>query len=338
MILTCPECATRYFVDDDRVGTSGRTVRCAACGSNWRATPEQPPLDLKAGTEPAPVVRTAELPSFAAPDAGVSDIASSMSSSPDVHKTFRAKVEQKRKVREAAAAGVVWGLMCAAFALLLGAAYLFRVDVVKLYPKAAGAYAWVGAPVNPTGLSFEKIAATPAPDGLAAVTVSGQVRNVIGRAASAPPIRVALIDKSGARIASQILRLPTVRLAPGKVQAFSVSLPDPKGSAVDVDVAFALDLAQPAQSRPRTVAVHPAPVHTPTLAATPSVAPAITTAKPASAAAVSTAVKAPVSKPAANKATPAPTRLRPPLGVATQRAEDAKPLPANDPYALTPQG
>ena len=338
MILTCPECATRYFVDDDRVGTAGRVVRCAACGANWRATADEP-MDLTAGTEPAPVLRSAEPPSFtvAEPSAPTE---TAPSSAPVVHKTFRAKVEQKRKVREAAAAGVVWGLMCVGFALMLGGAYLFRVDIVKLYPKAAGAYAWVGAPVNPTGLAFEKIAATPAPDGLAAVTVSGQVRNVIGRAATAPPIRVALIDKSGARIASQVLRLPVQPLAPGKTQAFSVSLPDPKAAAADDDVAFALDLAPtPVKAKPRaTVARAAPPSHAAPLMTTQAapMAPSAP-AKPGPAVVVPALVKSspkPGPKPSTAPAS-APVGLRPPLGVATH-AVDATPLPANDPYALHP--
>ncbi len=157
MILTCPECATRYFVDDDRLGATGRTVRCAACGSSWRAQGEEP-LELVSSEEEGAVARVAgEVASFKSKDAPqLSDL-----SAPELPKSFRAKAEQKRKVRDAAAAGVVWGMMCAGFALILGGAYLFRVDVVKLYPKAAGAYAMAGVPVNPTGLVFEKIAASP---------------------------------------------------------------------------------------------------------------------------------------------------------------------------------
>ena len=342
MILTCPECATRYFVDDDRVGSAGRVVRCAACGANWRAKAEAP-LDLTAGTEPAPFLRPADAHAFAASEPRLAPETAPPSSAPVVHKTFRAKVEQKRRVREAAAAGVVWGLMCAGFALLLGCAYLFRVDIVKLYPKAAGAYAWVGAPVNPTGLAFEKIAATPAPDGLAAVTVSGQVRNVIGRPASAPPIRVALVDKSGAKIASQVLRLPAQALAPGKTEAFSVSLPDPKGAAADVDVAFALDLAPPPSAKARVAVAHAAapppaapliaPLVTPTATSTPAKA---APGKPAPVVATPAVVKS-APKPAPKPSTTAaPVSLRPPLGVATQRAVEATPLPASDPYALHP--
>src|SRR6185312_3623916 len=40
MILTCPECATSYFVDDSRISPAGRTVKCSNCGARWTATPE----------------------------------------------------------------------------------------------------------------------------------------------------------------------------------------------------------------------------------------------------------------------------------------------------------
>src|SRR4051812_17830148 len=46
MILTCPECATSYFVDDSRIGPAGRTVKCSHCGARWTARPE--------GAEPPP--------------------------------------------------------------------------------------------------------------------------------------------------------------------------------------------------------------------------------------------------------------------------------------------
>src|ERR1700761_103974 len=40
MILTCPECATSYFVDDSKVAPGGRTVKCSNCGARWTAVPE----------------------------------------------------------------------------------------------------------------------------------------------------------------------------------------------------------------------------------------------------------------------------------------------------------
>lgn len=35
MIISCPACATRYDVDDDRFQPDGRSVRCAECAESW---------------------------------------------------------------------------------------------------------------------------------------------------------------------------------------------------------------------------------------------------------------------------------------------------------------
>lgn len=45
MILTCPNCATRYFVDDDEVQSEGRKVRCEACRTAWIAGTDSPAPD-----------------------------------------------------------------------------------------------------------------------------------------------------------------------------------------------------------------------------------------------------------------------------------------------------
>ena len=56
MILTCPECATRYFVEDSRLSGEGRTVRWAACKSSWHAKATEP-LELTNDETAGTVVR-----------------------------------------------------------------------------------------------------------------------------------------------------------------------------------------------------------------------------------------------------------------------------------------
>jgi predicted Zn finger-like uncharacterized protein len=69
MILSCPECRTRYVVPDSAVGVSGRQVRCAACRHSWFQEP--PLLDLVARVEAeaaVPVPVAVPIPPKPAPD------------------------------------------------------------------------------------------------------------------------------------------------------------------------------------------------------------------------------------------------------------------------------
>ena len=65
MILTCPRCATRYFVDPAQIGRGGRTVRCADCQQSWIARPAAERATAEAA-DLAPTNRKAASPLFAA--------------------------------------------------------------------------------------------------------------------------------------------------------------------------------------------------------------------------------------------------------------------------------
>jgi predicted Zn finger-like uncharacterized protein len=226
MILTCPQCASRYQVADGSVPPQGRTVRCAGCGAAWRAMAEghDAPLELVPPPPPSPEAEPAKVAAAAA-----------------LPKSYRAKTQARKRTREAAVAGAVWGVLGAAVVALVVGAGLFRVEVVRLWPRTAGAYAKVGMPVNPIGLSPENVVAAPGlKDGHAAVIVTGVVRNVQNHAHDPQPLRVSLLSKAGKPLVAQTVALAPGRLQPGQTRPFTVAFLDPPTAAHDVEVEFAL--------------------------------------------------------------------------------------------------
>ncbi len=232
MILTCPECATRYFVREGSIPDGGRKVRCAGCAHMWHATSD----DL-----------SSDVSSIADDDiyASETDAASAFNDpipEPPLPTQIRAKAHAQRQTREAVAAGVVWAVMCAGFALVLVGAVLFRVQVVRVFPATAGAYAAVKLPVNPTGLSLENVVGGPGlTNGRATLVISGVERNVETETRSAAPVRVGLFDKAGKRIREQIAPVDGPPLAPGETRNFNINVFDPPINIAEFQVEFVVE-------------------------------------------------------------------------------------------------
>lgn len=302
MILTCPACATSYFVPDTALTSRGRTVRCQSCAHSWHATPDEP-FELKAEAVPAapeaaPVENRTSAPTGAVPESLAETPA------PELPKAYRARAETARRTRRAAMHGAAWAGVASIFLGLLAGAWLFRVEVVDILPRTAVAYAAVGMPVNVTGLEFEAIGARALPETPDKVMVSGALRNVRDREIVAPAVRVALLDQHGAEIAHAVVRTDGAPVLPGQVSGFAAILADPGGKATGVGVDFVLE------------APPPVPVDRPTSTARPAPAPASADAPPAAAPQPLVATEPPALRPARALTAQTPDELTPVAAVA----------------------
>jgi predicted Zn finger-like uncharacterized protein len=222
MILTCPECATRYSVPDQSVGPEGRTVRCASCGLTWR-TERDPALALRAPPAPleelSPVLRGDELP-----------------------RAFRERIAAQQRGRKVAASGALWAAVGVGAAAVLLLAVATRDDIARAWPKSASAFAAVGLPVNTVGLEIDNQVAQMGfnAEGEPVALVTGRLRNVRKRGVVAPPLRVDLLDAKEGVVATRIVRPLNAEIPAGEARTFTLSLENPPESTHNVDIGFHL--------------------------------------------------------------------------------------------------
>ena len=264
-------------------------------------------------------------------------------------KVYRDRVQGARQLRKAAVAGIVWAAMAATLAAIIGAAVIFRVDMVRLWPRTAAAYAAVGLTVNPIGLVIEQVHAEPAlRDGHAALAITGVIRNIEDRMITSPPLRITLLNAEGRAVGGKLAVPTNAQIPPGGTRHFSVAVLDPPGSTANLmlafdrnasrqDIARALSEATRARAaagpggsglrghtapavEPPAAPIDPA-LSAPTVQGVPEAAPGVHDAPPAVAADPS------APTPIRGHATTTVTPLGPPVPRAASRASPAAPRP-----------
>lgn len=195
----------------------GRRVRCASCGHVWAAEVEDP-SDLPA-LEPAP--------SEALQD--------EIEKKP--HTAFRERQAAKRRTMSAAVAGSAWGGLIAACAVLALTSWIFRVDIVTLWPRASSAYAAVGAEVNPYGFTVGPLQISRDVDqGVPLLIIEGNIHNFDRRDRPAPGLHAVLRDAAGESVLEWALSMPAGRVGAGRRRDFRTVVSDPPPEAVEVEV------------------------------------------------------------------------------------------------------
>ena len=216
MIVTCPDCATRYLVDPRALGASGRVVRCANCAHTWHQTPpedvprriESPPLD------PEPMERSEtriQLPAVT------------------------------RRPRPALRYIVGW-LVMVVILVGVGAGLVHeRGRIVATWPALAGLYQAIGLPVPPAERIFEARnlqTQRVTENDLPTIVVTGEVVNLSPMTRAAPKVKVSLNDVNDHELQAWTIPLVEDRLLPGQSVPFRTSIAQPNAAAVAVSVAL----------------------------------------------------------------------------------------------------
>ena len=131
MILTCPNCATGFFVADHMIGAEGRRVKCDECGEVWLGGAQaRPPMSAQ------PVAAPASISVEAAPDA----------QSPSGMFALRKTPPAPRRAPTRRRALII---ALAVLALAVVGLIVFQGGVVKTWPATNSAYRALGLKASP---------------------------------------------------------------------------------------------------------------------------------------------------------------------------------------------
>jgi len=234
MILTCPECSTRYMAKDGTIGPNGRSVKCARCDSVWFVSGTDPDalalqdnetVLIEAEQESDP---QADLP-FEAPIPAPSTIGA--------HVLLRDKADAEKLSKRMRLIRSIWAvpLIC-----VLGAgawAYLKRQTIVDQHPKAATLYQAIGLNVKTGGLDIDQVRSeTLLVDGRPVLRVTGQVKNLRRTAQIVPLIEMRLENRSGETVADWFVEIG--QIAGDAVVDIETDYPAPPVDGVELRYRF----------------------------------------------------------------------------------------------------
>lgn len=255
MILTCPQCQTRYEADAAKFAPPGRKVKCAKCGNVWHqeapaAEPVAAPVEAVVAPAPEPVVSApAPIPEpepqppapVAEPEpqrAAYAPAAERVVERPAPAPVARPKPRSQAPRRIGTIIG--WGGLVVVILVIAWSSLTYRQQIATVWPQAASLYSALGLHVNTRGLDFVDVAYHhETEDGQPVLAVTGKLVNISARDISVPPIEVVLTDDSKHMLYHWRFNSSAHTLRPGQQVAFLTRLSSPPAGARHLELRFA---------------------------------------------------------------------------------------------------
>lgn len=236
MILTCPQCSTRYQTDVAQFMPAGRKVRCAKCGHVWFQDAPAPEPEVPVVHEETPPSQPEPEPEPVYPRrAAYAPPEPEYEEEEDVTQVARPRSSLFRRL----ALGLGWAALAAIVVVMCWAGVHFRQGVATLFPQSATLYRVVGLRVNTMGIEFHnKLARFETENGQSVLLISGNLVNITSLERTVPLIRVSLSDDDRRELYHWIFSSNVATLAPGQTVVFQTRLPSPPLTARHIELRF----------------------------------------------------------------------------------------------------
>ncbi len=251
MILTCPQCASRFLTPARAIGAKGRKVKCSSCAETWFQEPDEETLSeiQEQEDETASVIEpedespaleseveveevTEPEPEAAIEDASVEDIPEGVKPAQEEALDFEF-VERKSIFARALlffrgepialkqrAGG--YGAAAVLFVLTVFVFSVFQAPLVKAWPASAGFYKVFGiqSKLSGQGLIFDDLMAEIEGD---EIKISGQVVNLYKKPQDMPPVLITVHAEGQKVLERWFVTLPQGRVESEQIIPFSLA-------------------------------------------------------------------------------------------------------------------
>lgn len=178
MIITCPECKTRYMIKSEKLGLDPKSVRCAKCKHQWTVSPNPLSQDITKEKPPLPPIARLDSPNL---------------------EVQQKELNAKLKKRKTVFFSFVGALIFAGFI----ASIVLKDQIMEKYPTLTSVYELVGfsAPEQAdsfAGLRIEGIERQQSKTAdMTVLSFSGKVKNTSEIEVPVPNVKVQLFDEDG---------------------------------------------------------------------------------------------------------------------------------------------
>lgn len=218
MILSCPECHTRFAIDAQALRPDGRKVKCGKCEHVWFE--EAPP---PADSEPISVTPLEPEEQSRIP-------------TPNLPALTRA--DQKRT------AGAAWVLVCFLLAVIAALGWFGRESIARAWPPAETLYAVMGiSAFPPPGDGFSIDMQVKRVD--ERLELVGEIINTTDEIRDLPPLYAVLQDANGASLRHWQLSVDAPVLGPGEKVPFTTEIASIPDGTANVSVLFTIPADNP---------------------------------------------------------------------------------------------
>ena len=239
MILTCPNCSTRYMVKEDAISENGRTVRCAKCSTTWFVAAQPDALMLedqdKAELTEVGTARRDDDREGRTKQRRQKNNEALNDGSPGAHVSIRDKADQSRRRRRIFGVAMIWVTSLALLGIAAFLAYLFRQPIVKKYPQTSAVYEAFNIKASTTGL----ILSPPETEyirveGDTHLVVNGTVQNLTKERKTIPLVKLSILNRNDEEITHWFVQPDPKTVAPKGRVTFAAEYPNPPVDAASL--------------------------------------------------------------------------------------------------------